>query len=227
MPVAVLLPNMQATRMQMALVIDEYGGTDGLVSLEDAVEMIVGEIEDESDEDAGPMIVPDGKGGFLANARADLGQVAAAIGEDFAKGESGEDVDTLGGLVFELIGRIPVRGELIAAPSGFEFEILDADPRRIKRLRIYRRPAAGERPAPPAAAAGSRLRAGALTRPSCAATPRALIRGASRGSAADTCRASPAPSSSCGAGGASRWRWPPARCRRWRSRPSICFRSCG
>ena len=140
MPVAVLLPNMQASRMQMALVIDEYGGTDGLVSLEDAVEMIVGDIEDESDEDAGPMIVPDGNGGFLADARADLEELAQAIGEDLAGGESGEDVDTVGGLVFGLIGRIPVRGELITTPSGYEFEILDADPRRIKRLRIYRRP---------------------------------------------------------------------------------------
>jgi CBS domain containing-hemolysin-like protein len=139
MPVAVLLPNMQASRMQMALVIDEYGGTDGLVSLEDAVEMIVGDIEDESDEDAGPMIVPDGNGGFLADARADLDELAQAIGEDLAGGESGEDVDTVGGLVFGLIGRIPVRGELIMTPSGYEFEILDADPRRIKRLRIYRR----------------------------------------------------------------------------------------
>jgi CBS domain containing-hemolysin-like protein len=147
MPVAVLLPNMQASRMQMALVIDEYGGTDGLVSIEDAVEMIVGEISDESDEDTGPMIVPDGKGGFFADARAELSQVVGVIGEDFAKSESGEDVDTLGGLVFELTGRIPVRGELIAGPGGYEFEILDADPRRIKRLRIYRRPPpGGERP---------------------------------------------------------------------------------
>jgi CBS domain containing-hemolysin-like protein len=158
MPVAVLLPNMQASRMQMALVIDEYGGTDGLVSLEDAVEMIVGEIEDESDEDAGPTVVPDGKGGFLADARADLDEVAAAIGEDLAGGESSEDVDTIGGLVFNLIGRIPVRGELIAAPNGYEIEVLDADPRRLKRLRIYRRPAEQRRRrpapegAPPAAA---------------------------------------------------------------------------
>ena len=149
MPVAVLLPNMQASRMQMALIIDEYGGTDGLVSIEDAVEMIVGEIADESDEDDGPMIVADGKGGFLADARAELAEVAAAVGEDFAKGESGGDVDTLGGLVFELTGRIPVRGELIAGPAGYEFEILDADPRRIKRLRIRRRPAGSERPRRP------------------------------------------------------------------------------
>jgi len=145
MPVAVLLGSMQASRMQLALVIDEYGGTDGLVSLEDAVEMIVGDIEDESDEDTGPMIVPDGKGGFLADARADLDELTAAIGEDLAAGESGEDVDTVGGLVFGLIGRIPVRGELVSTPSGFEFEILDADPRRIKRLRISRPPQPGQR----------------------------------------------------------------------------------
>src|SRR5665213_3491610 len=100
MPVALLLASMQASRMQLALVIDEYGGTDGLVSLEDAVEMIVGDIEDESDEDTGPMIVRDGKGGFLADARADLDELAAAIGEDVAGGASGEDVDTVGGLVF-------------------------------------------------------------------------------------------------------------------------------
>jgi CBS domain containing-hemolysin-like protein len=140
MPVALLLASMQASRMQLALVIDEYGGTDGLVSLEDAVEMIVGDIEDESDEDTGPMIVPDGSGGYFADARADLDELAAVLGEDLAGGASGEDVDTVGGLVFGLIGRIPVRGELIAAPKGYEIQILDADPRRIKRLRIYRRP---------------------------------------------------------------------------------------
>ena len=141
MPVATLLANMQATHMQMALVIDEYGGTDGLVSLEDALEMVVGEIEDEHDDDTGPMIVPDKDGGFLADARADLEEVSAVLGTDLAAGEIGEDVDTIGGLVFALVGRIPVRGELVPAPGGYEFEILDADPRRIKRLRISRRPA--------------------------------------------------------------------------------------
>ena len=140
MPVAALLATMQAAHMQMALVIDEYGGTDGLVSLEDAVEMVVGEIEDEHDDDVGPMIVPDNEGGFLANARADLEEVAQVVGTDFAASEHGEDVDTIGGLVFALVGRIPVRGELVAAPGGYEFEILDADPRRIKRLRISKRP---------------------------------------------------------------------------------------
>jgi CBS domain containing-hemolysin-like protein len=130
--------------MQMALVIDEYGGTDGLVSLEDAVEVIVGDIEDEYDEETGPTIVADGNGGFLADARADLDDLAKAVGTDLAAGEHGEDVDTIGGLLFSLVGRIPVRGELVSAPGGYEFEILDADPRRIKRVRIYRRPAKAE-----------------------------------------------------------------------------------
>jgi CBS domain containing-hemolysin-like protein len=146
MPVAALLASMQATRTQMALVIDEYGGTDGLVSLEDVVEIIVGDIEDEHDDDNGPMIVPDGEGVFLADARADLDEVAAAIGADLAVGEEGEDIDTIGGLVFSLLGRVPVRGELVTVPGGFEIEILDADPRRIKRLRIYLRQGGAPRP---------------------------------------------------------------------------------
>ncbi len=148
MPVPVLLASMQATRMQLALVIDEYGGTDGVVSLEDIIEMVVGDIEDEYDDASSAMIVGDGDGVFLADARADLDEVQAAIGADFVRGDDSEDVDTIGGLVYSLIGRIPVRGELIAGPGGFEFEILDADPRRIKRLRIYRRPAGSPRPEP-------------------------------------------------------------------------------
>ena len=147
MPVTALLASMQATRMQLALVIDEYGGTDGLVSLEDVIEMVVGDIEDEHDDDEGPMIVPEGEGMFLADARADLDDVSAAVGTDLSGGEAGEDVDTIGGLVVSLLGRVPVRGELISAPGGFEFEILDADPRRIKRLRIRRKPSA-PRPEP-------------------------------------------------------------------------------
>ena len=140
MPVTSLLDAMQASRMQLALVIDEYGGTDGLVSLEDAVEMVVGDIEDEHDDEEGPMIAPDGDGAFVADARADLDEVSAAVGADFAPGEEGEDIDTIGGLVTSLLGRVPVRGELVALPGGLEAEILDADPRRIKRLRLYRRP---------------------------------------------------------------------------------------
>ncbi len=148
MPVTALLASMQASRMQMALVIDEYGGTDGLVSIEDAVEAIVGDIEDEYDDEATPMIVPEADGVFLADGRADLDDVSAAIGADLSVGEDGEDVDTIGGLVFNLLGRIPVRGELVTMP-GVEFEILDADARRVKRLRIrQRRPAARPEPRP-------------------------------------------------------------------------------
>ncbi|MCP4385503.1 MAG: HlyC/CorC family transporter [Hyphomicrobiales bacterium] len=148
MPVTALLASMQATRMQMALVIDEYGGTDGLVSLEDVVELVVGDIEDEHDSEVTPMIVPDGEGVFLADARADLDEVSAAIGSSLAPGDAAEDVETIGGLVFSLLGRIPVRGELVTAPGGLEFEILDADPRRIRRLRIYNRERGAPRPEP-------------------------------------------------------------------------------
>jgi len=143
MPVTALLASMQGTRMQLALVIDEYGGTDGLVSLEDVIEMVVGDIEDEHDDDEAPKIVPEGDGTFLADARADLDDVSAAVGADLSGGEAGEDVDTVGGLVVSLLGRVPVRGELVTAPGGYEFEILDADPRRIKRLRIREKSAAG------------------------------------------------------------------------------------
>ncbi|MHA1549701.1 MAG: transporter associated domain-containing protein, partial [Alphaproteobacteria bacterium] len=141
MPVSMLLASMQASRMQMALVIDEYGGTDGLVSLEDAIETVVGDIVDEHDDETVAMVVPDGEGGFLADARADLEEVSEIVGVDLTPGNDGEDVDTIGGLIFGLLGRVPVRGELVAAPAGYEFEILDADPRRIKRLRINQRPA--------------------------------------------------------------------------------------
>ncbi len=123
----------------MALVIDEYGGTDGLVSIEDLVEIIVGDIEDEHDEDELPTIMAEGDSSFVADARAELEDVVALIGPEFVLGEDKDDVDTIGGLVFSLVGRIPIRGELIPAPGPFEIEVLDADPRRIKRVRIYRR----------------------------------------------------------------------------------------
>jgi len=142
-----LLATMQANRMQLALVIDEYGGTDGLVSLEDIVETVVGDIVDEHDDDEAPMITSSGDGIWIADARIDLEDAVAAIGEDFEIAEAAEEVDTLGGLLFSMIGRVPVRGELISSPElpGYEMEILDADPRRIKRLRIYQRRADGQR----------------------------------------------------------------------------------
>ncbi|MER8728693.1 hemolysin family protein [Mesorhizobium sp. M0018] len=130
-----LMGRMQTTRTQMALVIDEYGGTDGLVSLEDIVEMVVGDIEDEHDEDE-PMITQAGEGVFIVDGKAEIDDVAKMIGEDFAAGEHGEYVDTIGGMIFNTLGRVPARGEVVQAIPGFEFHVLDADPRRVKRVRI-------------------------------------------------------------------------------------------
>jgi CBS domain containing-hemolysin-like protein len=132
-----LMARMQATRTQMALVIDEYGGTDGLVSLEDVIEMVVGNIEDEHDDDA-PMITASGDGIWIADARADLDEVKAMVGEDFDISEYEEEADTIGGLLFSELGRVPTRGEVIQAVPGFEFQVLDADPRRVRRVRIVR-----------------------------------------------------------------------------------------
>src|ERR1700760_2343573 len=140
-----LLAQMQATRIHLALVVDEYGGSDGLVSIEDIVEQIVGEIDDEHDSDEPPDIVRREDGSFIADARASLDDVRAVIGEDFVTGEAGEGVETLGGYLVNHVGRLPVRGELISGPGHFEVEVLDADPRRVKRLRIATRK---ERPAP-------------------------------------------------------------------------------
>jgi CBS domain containing-hemolysin-like protein len=146
MPAIDLLAKMQATRIHLALVIDEYGGTDGLVSIEDIVEQIVGDIEDEHDEDVTVGVVRQADGTYLANARASLDDVTATIGAEFDVGEAAEDVDTLGGYLVTRVGRVPVRGELVPGPSGFEIEVLDADPRRVKRVRIYRgRDRAGRR----------------------------------------------------------------------------------
>ena len=130
-----LMARMQATRTQMALVIDEYGGTDGLASLEDIVEMVVGDIEDEHDDDE-PMITQTGEGVFVVDGKAEIDEVAKMIGEDFAAGEHGEYVDTIGGMIFNTLGRVPARGEVVQAIPGFEFHVLDADPRRVKRVRI-------------------------------------------------------------------------------------------
>jgi CBS domain containing-hemolysin-like protein len=138
MPAVDLLVRMQATRTHMALVIDEYGGTDGLVSIEDLVEMVVGDIEDEHDVEAGRMIVREGDS-YVADARASLEEVSEAVGVDLAIGDMAEEVDTVGGLIVTLAGRVPSRGELIAGPEDLEFEVLDADPRRVKRVRIHRR----------------------------------------------------------------------------------------
>jgi CBS domain containing-hemolysin-like protein len=139
-----LLRSMQAARTQMALVIDEYGGTDGLVSHEDIVEMVIGDVEDEHDDEE-VMFSQTSDDVFLADARVELEEIAKAIGPDFDVRDRIEDVDTLGGLIFSALGRIPVRGEVVQAVPGFEFQILDADPRRIKRVRILRKRALARR----------------------------------------------------------------------------------
>jgi CBS domain containing-hemolysin-like protein len=136
MPSIELLASMQASRIHLALVIDEYGGTDGIVSMEDLVEEIVGDIEDEHDDDETPLIARQADGSFIADARANLEDVAEEVDPAFAAGEEAEEVDTLGGLLVTLAGRVPVRGEIVAGPGNFEIEVLDADPRRVKRLRI-------------------------------------------------------------------------------------------
>lgn len=139
MPVVDLLVKMQATRIHLALVIDEYGGTDGLVSIEDIVEEIVGDIEDEHDEQE-TRIVALGDGSFLADARASLAETLEAAGTGFDVGALADEVDTLGGLMVTLAARVPARNEILRGPGEFDFEIIDADPRRVKRVRIFRRP---------------------------------------------------------------------------------------
>jgi CBS domain containing-hemolysin-like protein len=139
MPAANLLIRMQSTHIHMALVVDEYGGTDGLVTIEDLVEQIVGEIADEHDEAEAANIVQDPKLGLVMAARTPVSELESHLGVKLLKPEEAEDIDTLGGLIFSLQGRVPARGELIRHPSGVEFEVLDADPRRVKKLRIYRR----------------------------------------------------------------------------------------
>jgi CBS domain containing-hemolysin-like protein len=139
MPALDLLAKMQATRIHLALVIDEYGGSDGLISIEDLVELIVGDIADEHDEAETPAVTRQGDGSFVATGRAGLDDVRAVIGEEFDVGEAAQEVDTLGGYLVMRAGHVPVRGELVPGPENFEAEVLDADPRRVKRVKIYRR----------------------------------------------------------------------------------------
>lgn len=146
MKLSTLFLKMQQSRIHLALVVDEYGGTDGLVSMEDLVEQIVGEIDDEHDDDAG---LVEAKGGAVeADGRADVEQVARALSAgDLSLPEHEDEFDTIGGLVITLAGRVPQRGEIIHHPAGFDVEVVDADPRRVKRVRV--------RPAPPDAAGPS------------------------------------------------------------------------
>jgi len=138
MPIGVLLRKMQSQRMHLALVIDEYGGVDGLVSIEDLIEQVLGEIEDEHDIDEGEFWTLEKPGCYLARAKSPLAEFEKEIGLSLrlAEQKESEEIDTLGGLVFMLSRGVPVRGEVIRHPQGTEFEVVDADPRRIKRLRV-------------------------------------------------------------------------------------------
>ena len=136
MPIGALLQKMQTGRMHMALVIDEYGGVDGIVTMEDLVEQIVGEIADEHDTEEADDWHEEKPGVYRADARTDLHAFEEAANLDLLPDDLDEDVETLGGLVFMLANRVPARGEVVRHPLGHEFEVLDADPRRIKRLRV-------------------------------------------------------------------------------------------
>jgi magnesium and cobalt transporter len=135
MHVLELLLEMRFKRVHMALVVDEFGGVDGLLTIEDLVEEIVGDIDDEYDDDAEPQLVLRPDGALDADARVSLETFESVVGLILTN-EEREEIDTLGGLVFDLLGRVPIRGELVKHPSGMEIEILEADPRRVRRLRV-------------------------------------------------------------------------------------------
>jgi CBS domain containing-hemolysin-like protein len=139
MPAANLLWRMQSTHIHMALVVDEYGGTDGLVTIEDLVEQIVGDIEDEHDEAEAANIARDAKLGLITAARTPVRELEEYLGLELLRPDEESDIDTLGGLIFSLIGRVPKRGEFIPHPAGIEFEVLDVDSRRVKKLRVHLR----------------------------------------------------------------------------------------
>jgi CBS domain containing-hemolysin-like protein len=138
MAVGDLLQQMQLKRVHMAIVIDEYGGTDGVVTIEDLLEAVVGEIEDEHDEAEEALVRKVNSNIFIASARAELDEVREVIGPDFDVGHHADEVDTLGGLIFDLAGHVPAKGEVVGGIKGFEFEVLQADSRQVKRLRIKR-----------------------------------------------------------------------------------------
>ncbi len=140
MPAVDLLKKMQSTRIHLALVVDEYGGTEGLVSIEDLVEEIVGEIEDEHDLLKAPELSQSEDGSYIADARVLIEDFQVRVGKELDLVSLEDDIDTMGGLVFSLADRIPVRGELVSGPGGLEFEVLDVDSRRIKKLRVFLKP---------------------------------------------------------------------------------------
>jgi magnesium and cobalt transporter len=137
-PVLDLLLQMRQQRMHLALVIDEYGGIDGLVTIEDLVETIVGDIADEHDEVQAAMVVERADGTLDVNARLPVEEFESRMGPVLSEDERDADIDTVGGLVFTLAGRVPAKGEVISHPSGLEFRVLDSDPRRIRRVRVRR-----------------------------------------------------------------------------------------
>jgi CBS domain containing-hemolysin-like protein len=143
LPVFDLLVQMRQSRTHIAMVVDEFGGIDGLVTIEDLIEEIVGDIEDEHDVDETPTVIERPDGSVIADARLPIETFEEQHGTRLRHNGDGEEVDTLGGLVFTLAGRVPRRGEVIPHPGGLEFEILDADPRRVKRLRVRGLPVAG------------------------------------------------------------------------------------
>ncbi len=143
LPVFDLLVQMRQTRTHIAMVVDEFGGIDGLVTIEDLIEEIVGDIEDEHDVDETPTLIARPDGSVIADGRLPIETFEEQHGTRLRHNGDDEDVDTLGGLVFALAGRVPRRGEVIPHPGGLEFEVLDADPRRIKRLRVRGLPIPG------------------------------------------------------------------------------------
>ena len=146
MPIGILLTKMQTERRHMALVIDEYGGVDGLVTIEDLIEQVIGEIEDEHDTEEAELWTLEKSGQYLAQAKAPLDEFEDAIGIHLTEDDEidAEEIETLGGLVFMLAGHVPARGEVVLHPAGYEFEVIDADPRRIKRLRVRLAPPPAE-----------------------------------------------------------------------------------
>lgn len=146
MPIGILLTKMQTERRHMGLVIDEYGGVDGLVTIEDLIEQVIGEIEDEHDTEEADLWTQEKSGQYLAQAKAPLDEFEDAIGIRLTEDEDidEEEIETLGGLVFMLAGHVPARGEVVRHPAGYEFEVIDADPRRIKRLRVRLAPPPAE-----------------------------------------------------------------------------------
>jgi magnesium and cobalt transporter len=136
MPVGVLLQKMQRERVHMALVIDEYGGVDGLVTIEDLIETVIGEIDDEHDEAETALWREEKPGVWVIQSTAALDEVETLIGQKLRRDEDDDEIDTLGGLIFLRAGRVPARGEIVAHESGVEFEVIDADARRLKRVRL-------------------------------------------------------------------------------------------